>query len=339
MYEAPPASPDLLAELKAAIAKVEINSPFAFAFEGEPPVDIRAGRGSSALAQGVDGALARAIQAKFYDRCYARRRDAMDSTPNPAFARALSAANASRDRWDRGWTLRQYGPNGQVFVAKGDRERAAPPGGYVFEGPPGAIPQVGAALTLRAPREAFDAQPNYYFAFGETLDELTDQMSLVRVYFNLAAEAASAWLGELTAGLNRFQTPFQYKTPSAPGLYGRADAGVLYVGRRYFPIVSRIVEGSADRFSFDEATPLFTKRLRRGIAAAVEPGTGESFGSHRSRLVAEALVEAWSSRAQTPKLRFDAVERRFKAEGLDVTKPWAGPTGVDPFAPVARRSP
>ena len=138
-------------------------------------------------------------------------------------------------------------------------------------------------------------------------------------------------MGELTGMLNRFQTPFQMKTPTAPALYGRTDAAVLYVAQRYFPIAIRIVSHVRENIRFEAATPLFAKMLWPGIGAAVEPESGESFGSHRCRLAAEGIVNAWRQGEQGAEARLAAVGRRFREEGLDPERPWLGPNGHDPF--------
>ena len=323
--------------LFAALDKFEIRSPVEISFAGESPIDVRRLQPAPAWGVGAasgDDMLAKTIQATLYDRCYAERSSAAHGVGADAqFAARLAAANAGRERWDRGWIVHQFGPNGQAFVRKGDRERAAMPGAYIFEGPPGMAPQIGSQISLRAPRDALEAQPGYYFAFGETLDELADQLSLTRLYFHCAAEHAASLVEELTAALNRFQTPFQFKTPAAPALYGRTDAAVLYVGQRYFHVVARIVAQVREKIALEAATPLFTKTMWPGIGAAVEPGSGESFGSNRCRLVAEGIVDAWRQGDQKTPGRLAAVEARFAAAGLDLSRPWLGPTGVDVFAP------
>ena len=204
-------------------------------------------------------------------------------------------------------------------MRKGERERMAVPGAFLSEAMVGMAPQIGASVSLRVPRESLEAQPGYYFAFGETLDELADQLSLVRFYFNCRADSAAALFGELTGALNRFHTPFQLKAPTAPAGYGRADAAVLYVGARYFPIVARLVLQMRDRVPLEDAVPLFTKRLvagrRRGdgtrararasdpIALASRPrvwsrpgGTATAGGRRGSRLwpsVSPPQVSMW----------------------------------------------
>jgi hypothetical protein len=330
-------------ELAAALDKFAIRSQVSFSFNGEPPLDVRTMQpasgwdGAPAPGTGEDEPLIQAIQSTLYDRCYARRHGGQTAasqhapTVDPGFAKRLKAANAGREHWDKGWAIHEIGPNGQIFVRKGDRERVAVPGAFISDGVPGAAPQVGTMVSIRAPHGTFDAQPGYYHAFGETLDELADHLILTRLYFHCGAESAVSLVAELTAALNRFETPFQLKTLASPALYGRTDAAVLYVGARYFPIAARIISHCLSKISLEEAVPLFTKRLWPGVGAAVDPGSGESFGSHRCRIVAEAIVGAWRQGAFDASARIAAVTARFAAASLDLTRPWLGVGGCDPF--------
>jgi hypothetical protein len=221
-------------------------------------------------------------------------------------------------------------------VRKGERERAAMPGAFISDATPGMAPQIGSVVMLRVAVEAPGAQPGYYFAFGETLDELAEQLSLIRFYFNCRAEDAAALMGVVTAELNRFQAPFQMKAPTAPALYGRADAVVLYVGVRYAAIVLRLLDGLRAGWALDAPTPLFTRPLWPGIAGAADPGNGESFGMQRCRLTAEGIVEAWSAGAQDVASRLTAVAAKFSANGLDLARPWLAAADADPFTAPAQ---
>ena len=327
--QAPTGAWDARAELAPDLEKIVVLSPVAFSFAGENLIDARGWR---APMGGESDPLVGAIQATLYDRCYTRRRGALAATSvDPEFARCLAITDVRHETWDLGWTIQQFGANGQAFVRKGDRERVAMPGAYIFEGAAGLAAQVGARVSLRAMRESFEVQPGYYFRFGDTLDELADQLSLVRLYFHCHANSAGPLLRMLSIGLNRFEIPFQMKTPSAAALYGRADALVLYIGVRYFPIVARVVAEIREDATLEAATPLFTKVLWPGVGAAVEPGSGESFGTHRCRLTAEGIVDAWRVGEQSAKARIEAISKRFAAVGLDLTRPWVGPSGYDPF--------
>jgi hypothetical protein len=334
------------AELAPVLAAFTIHSSSAFSFAGEPPIDIgkslipgaSATPGLPRSADFTDSAgLAEFIQLTLYDRCYAHcfgapaTERSQKITPDTEFVGRLVRSNASRERWDKGWTIHQLGENGQVFVSKGERERVAMPGAFISESVIGRAPQIGDRVSVRAPHETLHAQPGYYFVFGEVLDELADQLSLLRLYFHCDVESAVRLVGDLSRALNAFQVPFQLKTPADPTGYGRTDAAVLYVGARYFGITARIVAQVSTALLLKPTVPLFTKQLWPGIGAAVEPGSGESFGEHRCRLVAEGIVDAWRQGGADVSAKIVAIAARFTTAGLDLARPYLGPSGVDFF--------
>jgi len=69
-------------------------------------------------------------------------------------------------------------------------------------------------------------------------------------------------------------------------------------------------------------TPMFTKRLARGLAVAEDPGDGRSFGQHRCQLVAEGLVRAFENGTTALSDVSGAIAGRFAEEGLTITRPW-----------------
>lgn len=323
------------AELEVALADFNIHDSLAFACGDGPIVDLGVAPPQwvpPGTVPSADGdPLVTAIQTIFYDRFYARRLAAAPDAlaPDPEFARRLASANNGRDGWEKGWVIRQIGPNGQVFVRKSDMERAAMPGHFILEADMAA--QVGDNVSLRVRSGTFKVQPNYYFAFGEALDELAGQLSLVRVYFHCDAEAAVQLFAGLTPALNSFQIPFRMKAPAMPALYGRTDTVVLYIAARYFPVTARIVDGVREQLQLAPSVPLFTRRLWPGIGAAVDPGSNESFGMNRSRLVAEGIVDAWRAGAQDVAARLAAIATRFSDAGLNFARPWLGAGMTDPF--------
>jgi hypothetical protein len=329
------------AELSMALGAVTILSSHTFSFEGESPIHAAAQDAAFPLGTppltGPDDLLARAVQNTLYDRCYARRVVSPptvaveDRAADAALVQNLAEANCGVERWEGGWIIQQFTQNGQVLVKKGERERAAAPGAFISTIGPGMAPQPGSAVLLRVPSGALGVQPGYYFAFGETLDELADQLSLMRFYFNCTADGAVQLVRTLTQSLNRFQVPFQLKTPVQHALYGRTDAMVLYVGTRYFSITARIVESLRETFSLAASTPLFAKRLWPGIAVAADPGNGESFGTHRCRLMAEAIVQTWRKGTQDLPSRLESLKALFASAGLDLCRPWLAPGSIDAF--------
>jgi hypothetical protein len=338
MFDAP-ATDAVQAELVQVLDAVAILSAQAFTIAGEA-IDVAAVSPAPVWGappgSGAGNPMTAAIQNALYDHCYSHRLGKTRAPPvalvdDPAFADGLARANASRERWEPGWVIQHFAPNGAVYVHKGERERIAMPGAFISAIGPGMTPQPGSAVLVRVPAGALGLQPGFYFAFGETLDELADQLSLVRFYFHCIADSAATLVGRLTQGLNRFQVPFQLKLPSAAALYGRTDAAVLYVGIRYVPIVLRIIDAACTELALGPSVPLFAKPLWLGIAAAADPGNGESFGVHRCRLVAEGIVDAWREGLQDTATRLAAVGTRFTAAGLAVARPWLGPGSIDVF--------
>ena len=74
-----------------------------------------------------------------------------------------------------------------------------------------------------------------------------------------------------------------------------------------------------------EAVPALTLPLAPGLAFAEDPGGGESYGSHRCRLIVEAVLEAWREGENTLEGRLARVAEAFRRKGLDIARPYLGP--------------
>jgi hypothetical protein len=237
----------------------------------------------------------------------------------------LSLKNNTRARWDAGWTVFATNPDGRVSLQKGEFQRIAVPGEYAAEsGAPGVAPGIGSQVSVQVRREAFDVQPGLYFAYSETLSDVWDDYALLRFYFHITPNQALDLLQYLTNVLNRFQVPFRLKAPTTPSGYWRTDAVVLYVAQRYYAITERVIASLPDpvRQGLRPQVPLFTKPIIPGIGFAEEPNTGESFGMHRCRLTAEAIVDAWQQGLRTVEETIHAVGVRFMLNGLALAQPY-----------------
>jgi hypothetical protein len=332
-------------ELLPILREIEILSPAAFRYKGET---ISVTPGYMPSVPGIPShplpemPLIRDLQGVLYGRCYARRMEDAAPPANPAqsdptFVVQLSQSNRSRTGWDGGWTVYQLGQNGNVWLVKGDRQRSAVPGEYVTNGAPGTAPQPGAIVSVTVPRESTVAQAGFYYIYSETLGDVWDDQSLVRFYFHTPSSAAADLIEQLTLRLNRYQVPFRMKALNEPAMYGRTDAAVLYVARRYYSITVRIVR-DLPRTLTDQmlpSIPLFTSQLQPGIGIAEDPNTGESFGMHRCRLTAEGIVDALQHGDQTTEGRLSAITARFEQNGCKLEFPHLGSGSVD-LAEVAR---
>jgi HopA1 effector protein family len=278
------------------------------------------------------------LQQQLYEWCYCRRfgtpgESAVATATDPAFVDALSAANTSRERWDRGWQIQQSLPSGQIVAVKGAMTRLLWPGEFLGHGPPGTPPSAGNQISLFAPKESRIAQPGFYFAFGETLADQQDDVGMVRLYWNVSANGAAALIGGVTRELNRFAVPFRFKCLSLPGLFDRTDAAVLYVAKRHYRLVAALLAQvyRDARPTLKAATPLFAKRLADGLGFAEDPKTGESFGTSRCRLVAEAVCNAHDRGLDSAEARLGEVAAAFAAAGLSLERPYLNPGSVDRY--------
>jgi hypothetical protein len=329
-------------EIIPILREIEILSPTAFRFRDEmmpatagfTPMPSVPGFPSHPLPEIP---LVRDIQSVLYARCYSRRMeeapppDPQTLVADPTFLPKLMQSNRSRPGWEGGWTVYQVSPNGQVWLSKGDRQRSAVPGEFISTGPPGVAPQSGSIVNVQVARESTVAQPGFYFMYGETLGDVWDDQSVVRFYFHAPSSAAPELIEALTPLLNRYQVPFRMKALNEPAMYGRTDAVVLYVARRYHDITVRIVRqlpvNVADRLH--DSTPLFARPLQPGVGVAEDPNTGESFGMHRCRLMAEGIFDAWQRNDQSVDGRLRAVAARFTQNGLKLEFPHLSADSVD----------
>ncbi len=330
------------ARLKRIVAAFEPRSHDSFDFAGRrfSLADAAHARAHAhGFAQPQPDPLAQLLEQTLYQHCYTRAFDGrlreessaqvhgVDLTP------ALSEANASRERWDAGWQVYQVLPSGQVLARKGGRTRALWPGEFLSTDAPGMAPRPGTNLSVFFMRETTTMQPGFYFAFGESQAVEPDGFQIVRFYWNVRAEGATALMRAVTRGLNRFQVPFRMKCLVNSAFYTRDDPAVLYVERCFYQITSRVLARVYAEVSkhLRPGTPLFAKRLAEGLALAEEPYTGESFGMQRCRILAEALLGAHARGFSDEASRLEEVGRHFDAYGLTLDAPHLNPRSVDRY--------
>ena len=77
--------------------------------------------------------------------------------------------------------------------------------------------------------------------------------------------------------------------------------------------------------------PVFTKRVAPGVALAEDPGTEESFGQNRCRVLAEGMIRAYEQRARSLDRRLRVVAESYAAEGISLTHPYLNPNSTDSY--------
>jgi hypothetical protein len=149
---------------------------------------------------------------------------------------------------------------------------------------------------------------------------------LARLYWNVGARNVALLLWRLTSGLLDRDCDWLLKCALTPCAYARADAIVLYLPAERLDELRGWVDASAAALStvLRPGTPPLTLKIGRGLAACHDPGTGESFGQHRCRLIAEAVT----SRNHAPHPTRDvasllaAVCARLEQAGIAPARPY-----------------
>ena len=81
-----------------------------------------------------------------------------------------------------------------------------------------------------------------------------------------------------------------------------------------------------------DQTPALTKLLAPGLAMAEGPGSGESFGMSRSRLIAQAIWDAYVRGQQSEEARMAELAIQLERIGLSLDRPHLRAGSADVYA-------
>jgi hypothetical protein len=327
-----PLREELLRIIEAAV----ILSPSSFTFQGNK---------SSGIAMPVFGLqlnpkmppLMSELTGQLYHNCYAHRfpgrgADAKMLASDQQWVETLSRANHSREGWQDAWLVEYQMPNGHLVATRGAITRTLAPGEFINLGGSGMTLAPGASVRVYVPRESRTMQPGYYFMFGETLCDSSDEFSMVRFYWNAPAEGIVDLLESISVEFNKWQVPFRFKTGMSSGMLTRADGSVLYTPRRYANFAFELAREISRRVPLRDEAPLFTLRLEPGLAFAEDPGTQESFGMSRCRMLAYGIWLAHEQGAREPDAKLNLVEQQFQSEGISLDRPWLNRGSANEFS-------
>jgi hypothetical protein len=241
-----------------------------------------------------------------------------------ALAEAMSTANSGRGSWEPGWMVQRIEGDEAVVSLLGLRARVA-----LAECRPdaGAI-RVGAAVSLRRPKELPALSPGFYTAVSETWMNPALAAAMVRVYWNIGRFGAPALMRELTSRLNAEHVPYRLKVADHAHRFDRCDAAVLYVPADVFGTLRAMLRevSSVLATSLRPRTPAFTLELAPGVGLAEDDTPGRSFGVGRCSLLADAIVLAHERGATRMAARLDVVTERFAAAGVSIDAPYRAPS-------------
>jgi hypothetical protein len=240
----------------------------------------------------------------------------------PAFVAALSAASRGACYWEPGWNMVKsegewaFVSNGKICLFVEDRRQLDPPD-----------TRDGHPVHVKLPCARENLSPGFFYLMGRA-GPIEHRSPHVKVYLNLASEAAPPLIEALLTRSGMEKLRFEGKFVNDPTGYCRVDTALLYVEPQSYPglvtLLLNLKKVHGDWFR--DGTPLFTKELSRGLAVAESPRGEvlpvESFGQHRCRLVAEALVEALVAGEPPGEAWLKRVAGQFAKEGLSIDRPY-----------------
>lgn len=236
----------------------------------------------------------------------------------------LVAANCGTGSVDLGWTF--IGRDaGRWIVARKGLWLYPRPDEVVTDG--SRDPSPGQLVAVRLPSDAPDMSPGFYMALGDRGFSADIPRALDRFYLNLRREGAVDFTRLATRHLNGMRLAFRAKVVDEPGGFDRCDSALLAFERcdRVEAGAAAIAIHAALADAVDAETPALTRRLAPGLAFAEDPESGESFGTQRCRLIAEAVVTAHERGVGDLAGRLELVRERFAREGTSLETPYLGP--------------
>jgi hypothetical protein len=126
---------------------------------------------------------------------------------------------------------------------------------------------------------------------------------------------------------------FRLKVLRDPALYRRCDAAVVYVLKRDYKAVAAHLATVHREVAptLKHAVPALTKWLAPGLGLAEDVGHAESFGEHRCRLLAHALIRADELGRTSLEQRLQTVVECFAQENISLDAPFLSPGSTDEY--------
>lgn len=328
------------------LSVVDVSSDGSFAWYGRTITAI-APHFADALSKDEAGSFFQAALSRhLYQRFYCTGRPVRQLRRSPpvkndrggGFLDTLTAANAGVGFHDRGWRLapeaHAVAPAPFQWVEKAGLKILADSTEIAVDAELGDRGD-GRAVTVLTPKEFLKLSPGYYLARGNA--PFSGAGPLSRFYWNLEADGAEPFVKIVTSELNVLRVPFIAKVVADPRGFDRHDSAVLYVDSDDLDKVCRSLRFIAIELQghSEPATPVFTLPLGPGFAFAEDPGSGQSFGMSRCRLIAHALIRAAEEGISDNGQRYELIAAVFAEHGIAIERPYLqGMHGIADLAPV-----
>lgn len=197
----------------------------------------------------------------------------------------------------------------------------------------------GSKLAIRMPR-CFPYRSRGFVSFVGQHGPILEDADIVRIYLSFDFSGCIAAIGEFCEHADSRGIPYSLKVIGRSKGYSRSDNAVIYCDYRDFDelqmVLKKIGEGYA-KHADETRSSIFCKQLWSGIAVAEEPKlaqSGESFGLHRSRLVAEGIERAMRASVDGSLNQQDvttALRARFSQEDVSFKLPFLSYSWIDRY--------
>jgi hypothetical protein len=239
----------------------------------------------------------------------------------------LRRSHVDAGRWERGWTVEGVSSRGRVAVTRNGRRRILARVDVLAEARVCLPPRPGDAARVAARRDDLDETGAFWLTYCGDWDESELPTGLVRVYWHVRRRATPDLVRVLTATLAGTGVSYALKVAVEDREVERPDRAVLYLAGEDVGVAAPLIREAHEELTAALLAPVprLTLPLGNGLAFAEDPETGESFGQHRCRLVADALTAVRGDAGATAEERAARVLDSLSAAGVDPARPYLRP--------------
>jgi hypothetical protein len=328
---------DYIEQVRISISETVFHSPTSYSYFGNESPRLAPRVKRVMTPRTARNYLLYQLQSHLYSEFYIRGGVSQSVWSDPgsdadalSFVETLSVANEGTGCRESGWQVQAIGKD-HLVVRRGNLDLWVRPEDYTA--PKDRALEPGSHVVLHVPKELRGVSPGYYMALSNQEDVYDEEQALVRLYWNLSAKGAAAFIGGATRVLNDAGLFFRLKVLNDPRAYNRCDAAVIYFRKSQH---TAVMEQMAWVYSEVNAylkpkTPMFTKVIAPGVGLAEDPGSNESFGQHRCKILAEGMIRAYERSAKSIAERLDVVTECYVSSGIQLNEPYLNPSSIDVY--------
>lgn len=245
--------------------------------------------------------------------------------PQPDYPQVYRVMHRGDGEWEPGWLVQKVSSAGRLMVSRDEEIRIVAPGDYLTPEKPGLLPRPGMSVSVVARREIADEQPGFWITASPAWYQL--EPGLLRLYWNTDPEGGALLVEQVTRNISD-TVPYSLKLPVDAIGFQRADAAVLYIQASYFAQIRPTLVGIHRHMQprLWPQVPGMCRVLAPGLGLAEDPPhANESFGLHRCRLIADAIIAAGPKRWHDPSRLAELVKLSLQEAGIDPDRPYLNP--------------